>query len=49
MEQSFQKIINNINDKHIDIQIKVLGERPGNGPLSQEKMRKMKIKLFLNL
>lgn len=40
MEQSFQKIINNINDKHIDIQIKVLGERPGNGPLSQEKMRK---------
>lgn len=31
------KIINNINDKHIDIQIKVLGERPGNGPLSQEK------------
>ena len=30
MEQSFQKIINNINDKRIDIQVKVLGERPSN-------------------
>lgn len=40
MEQSFQNIIHHINNKHVDIQIKVLGERPGNGPLSQEKMEK---------